>query len=168
MKLLSGKTIILNKFPTHVARTRNKKAPNKYMKVTNQSVYNGAMNRFTRNNVITNMHEYIIENIPKNFGKFKGPVKPVFHIYTVRNHGTVKRKKDTGEHIWKPVADDYQANWDDDNLAFLWIKTIKDTLSKVGAWPDDNVDYCRGADWDIIFVDTLEERKIVINFIPLD
>lgn len=159
---------MLDHFPTHVPYTRNKKAPNKYMKVTNQSVYNGALNKFWRNNVIKNMHEYVIANIPANFGKFKGPVKPVFHFYTVRNHGTIRRKKEDGSLIWKPVDISYKAKWDDDNLAFLWIKTIKDALTEAGVWEDDNVEFCRGADYDLIFVDTLEERKIVINFIPLN
>ena len=52
--------IILEKFPTHVAKTDNKVAPNKYWKINSQGVYNGAIQRFTRAIIIKNMHEYII------------------------------------------------------------------------------------------------------------
>lgn len=48
MKLLAGKTIVLDKLPTHVACSDNKHAPNRYKKVTNQSLYNGGMNHYDR------------------------------------------------------------------------------------------------------------------------
>lgn len=156
--------IILDKFPTHIAKTNNKYAPNKYIKITNQSVYNGAMHPHVRATVVKNMHDYVISCIPANF-KVKTPCKPVYEFYTVRNHGSIQRRK--GKLCWKPPKKDYEPTWDDDNLAFLWMKTIRDALTKAGVWKDDNVDYVRGSDYDLFFVDDIEKRKIIINFIEL-
>lgn len=167
MKLLAGKTITIDEFPTHMPYTKNKRAPDRYMKITNQSVYSGTMDRFSRAVLVSNMHDFVISHIPKNFGKFKTPVKMVVEFHVVRNHSTIRRMKKDGSYMWKPADANYEANWDDDNLAFLWIKTIKDAISKYGAWPDDNVEHCRGCDWDTIFVDKLEDMKIVINFLSL-
>ena len=66
MKLLPGKTIIIEKFPTHMAYTRNKRAPARFMKITNESIYNGAIDRFSRANVVSNMHDLIIHSILGN------------------------------------------------------------------------------------------------------
>src|SRR5690606_35131045 len=149
MKLLPGKTITLDQFPTHIECTNNKYAPNKFMKITNQSIYNGKLNKFTRAIVIDNIQQFIISNIPKNFGKIKVPVKPYYIIYTVKNHGSIKRIK--GALNWKRPHPTYQPNWDDDNLAFLWMKTIRDALTIHGVWEDDNVSFVRGGDYDIVF-----------------
>lgn len=159
------KSITLNKFPTHIAKTDNKIAPNKFIKITNQSIYNGTLNRFARAIVVNNMHDFVIENVPKGF-KVKTPCKPKYEFYTVRNHGNIRRTKN-GELSWKPPKSNFEATWDDDNLAFLWMKTIRDALTKAGVWKDDNVDYVRGGDYDLFFVNKLEDRKIIIKFTPL-
>lgn len=166
-RLLSGKTIVLNQFPTHIAISDNKYAPNKYMKITNQAIYNGAMNRFSRATAVRNLHDYVISCIPDGFGKIKEPVKPIYTFYVVRNHGNIRRSK-TGSIIWKKPEKDYKATWDDDNLVFLWIKTLRDALTIAGVWEDDNVDFVRGGDWELIFVDDIKEMKITVNFMPLD
>lgn len=167
MKLLPGKTITIERFPSHAAFTRNKRAPDRFMKISNQSVYSGTMDRFSRANIVLNMHELIISCIPKNFGKFKGPVKPIIEFHVVKNHSTIRRKKKDGTIMWKKPKKDYIPNWDDDNLAFLWIKTMKDAFSIAGIWEDDTVQYCRGCDYDTIFVDDIEDMKIIVNFISL-
>lgn len=162
--MVEDKQIVLNQFPTHIEKTNNKVAANKFMKITNQSVYNGKMHPFTRAIVVKNMHDYIISNIPVGF-TVKTPCKPKYEIYTVRNHGSIQRRG--GEIKWKVPEPDYEANWDDDNLAFLWMKTIRDSLTEAGVWQDDNVDFVRGSDYDLFFVDKFEDRKIVISFIEL-
>lgn len=156
--------IVLDEFPTHMACSNNKIAANRYMKITNQSVYNGRMHPHTRAVIVKNMHDYVISKLPKGF-KVKTPTKPYYAIYTVRNHGSIQRRG--GIIRWKPPAKDYEANWDDDNLAFLWMKTIRDALTKAGVWEDDNVDFVRGSDYDVFFVDDFKDRKIIINFVDI-
>lgn len=155
--------IILDKFPTHIEKTNNKFAPNKFIKITNQSIYNGALNRFARAIVVNNMHDYIISCIPKELTKIDTPCKPIYEFHTVRNHGNIRRLKD-GNLSWKKPDDDFEATWDDDNLAFLWMKTIRDAFTKAGLWVDDNVDFVRGGDYDVKFVDHIDDRKIIIKF----
>lgn len=158
--------ILLDKFPTHIAVTGNKIAKNKYMKITNQSVYNGALNRFARAHAVDNMHKYIMSCIPPDITSIPTPTKPHFTFYTVRNHGNVRRMKN-GDISWKEPAVGFEATWDDDNLAFLWMKTFRDAITKAGLWKDDNVDYVRGGNWDLFFVNHIDDRRIIINFEPL-
>ena len=154
--------IILDKFPTHIEKTANKIAADKFIKITNQSIYNGALNRFGRAIVVKNMHDYIISCVPEGLKVINYPVKPKYTFYTVRNHGNIRRTK-KGEISWKPPASDFKATWDDDNLAFIWMKTIRDAFTKVGVWEDDNVDFVRGSDYDIVFIDDIKDRKITIE-----
>lgn len=148
--------IILKKFPTHV-----KKSANKYWKVNNQAIYNGAINRFTRAVVVNNMHEYIINSLPNNL-KIEDVVTVDIIIKTVINHGSIRRLKD-GRISWKEPLEDYEPNWDEDNLTALWTKTIRDSLTKKAIITDDNVSVIRGGYRGIEFVDNIEDREIIIT-----
>lgn len=155
--------ITLKYFPTHIERTQNKIKSNKFIKINNQSIYNGAITRFSRAIVINNIHKWILSELQdQDLPKINDPVKLVLRFYTVRNHNTIKRIKEKIQ--WKPPEDNYIINWDEDNLRGIWEKTIKDCLTKLGVWPDDTAYYCRGIDSEIIFVDHIEERKIEIDF----
>ena len=92
--------IILKEFPIHIAKSDNKHAPNKMVKLNNQNIYSGALNRFGRAIVIKNLHEYIISQIPKGFKIDNYPVKIHYLFRTVRNHGSISMRKH--KTCWKP------------------------------------------------------------------
>jgi hypothetical protein len=155
--------LILKNFPTHIAKTSNIKAPNKYIKVNNQSIYNGALNRFARAIAIKNLHNWIINEFKKQeLPTITKPVQLQIDIYTIINHGDISRR--SGKIIWKEPIENYEPRWDEDNLRMIWEKCIKDSISILGIWPDDNAYWCRGTNSMVHFVDTLEEMRIEINF----
>lgn len=149
-------------FPTHIAKTNNKKAPNKMLKINNQAIYNGYINRFARNTVINNMQGWIDMQIPSSTPPISEyPVKIRFVIYTVRNHGSISLRK--GKLCWKEPEEDYEPNWDIENLASIWIKTITDVLTKRGIIPDDSVQYVNNIEYKFREVKDLTKRKIEVT-----
>lgn len=154
--------ITIRQFPTHIAKTKNKVAPDKYIKINNQSIYNSNLNRFARNIVMSNLHAYL-EPIFKPFAGLitDFPVKVTIHIYTVENHGSISRRK--GKTIWKPVKVGYIPNWDIENLASIWIKAINDTLTKCEVIPDDNIAYINNINYKYHKVNDIKDRKLIIE-----
>lgn len=154
--------IIIKKFPTHIAKTRNKVAPDKFIKVNNQSIYNSNLNRFARNIVMSNLHSYL-EPILKPFkGCFRDfPVKVTVSIYTVKNHGSISRRG--GKICWKPATKTYKPNWDIENLATIWIKAINDSLTKEGIIPDDNIMFIDEIRYKYHEVSHIDKRKLIIE-----
>lgn len=156
----------LKEFPTHVAKTNNKVAPNKMLKINNQAIYNGYVNRFARNIVIGNMHSWLIGELrkqkPYTLPMMKSfPIDVTITIYTVRNHGSISMRSGTVR--WKPVTKAYVPNWDIDNLATIWVKTINDVLTKEEIIPDDNIDYIRSCKYKYVEVSDIKNRKIIIT-----
>lgn len=154
--------IIFKQFPTHIAKTNNARAPNKYVKINNQSIYNSNLNRFSRNIAVGNLHKYVIDIIPKGF-KAPTPSKIHFVFKTPINHGSISRRN--GIISWKPAKESYIPNWDIENLATLWVKVINDGLVKSGALPDDSVRYITGISYEFLPVENLKDREIIVNFI---
>ena len=160
--------IVLNQFPTHVAKTANKHKVNKMFKINNQAIYNGSLNRHQRAIVMRNMHNWLLEQfntlkVAKNSLK-SYPVQLVIRIHTVINHGNVSWSVKTGNVNWKYPSEEYIPGWDEDNLSAIWIKAIKDSLSEYKFWKDDSVHYCIGTDSKVVFVDNFDNRKIEIDF----
>jgi hypothetical protein len=155
--------IVLDKFPTHIEYTDNKTAPNKFIKINNQSIYNGKLNRFSRAIAVKNLHGYIESKIKQSCCPIqKYPITITYIIKTVKNHGSISMRK--GKLYWKEANASYVPNWDIDNLAFLWIKAINDTLVKSGIIPEDNVSYVKGGKYKIKYVKDLNNREIIIKF----
>lgn len=157
---------MIPEFLTHIAKTNNKIADNKYIKINSQSIYNGALARFSRAIVVNNIHEYIESFI----GAYKGlnidyPVAIQYEFHTVLNHGSISMRK--GKINYKPVKDNYKPNFDLENLAGIWIKCGNDTLVKNKVIIDDNVSIIREVSYKFIPVDDLNKRKIVINISPI-
>lgn len=160
--------IVLSKFPTHIAITNNKTAPNKYIKINNQGLYSGNIHHHSRSVAVENIHSYLNAELDKHilfYGKtvVDVPVQLVIRIFTVLNHGDIRRNKD-GRYMWKESKDNYEPNWDEDNLRSIWEKCIKDCLTAKGFWKDDIVSICRGIDSLVEFVDDVEDRRIELNF----
>ena len=156
----------LKEFPTHVAKTDNKVAPNKMIKINNQAIYNGYINRFTRNTVIGNMHSWLMGRLKlvwipaKSILPLDLPVSITVNIYTVKNHGSISMR--SGKLCWKPVKASYKPNWDIDNLASIWIKCICDVLVKEGIIPDDNIENVNKISYKYFEVQDIKDRKLVI------
>lgn len=154
--------MILKKFPIYIEYTDNKNVANKIAKVNNQSIYNQRLNRFSRAIAVRNLHDYVSGQVKKWKPVKRFPIFIEYEIHTVINHGSITQRN--GKMIWKQPKKGYVPNWDADNLAVLWIKTINDTLVKEGILPEDTVDYVIGANYRIKFVDNLDLRKIIIKF----
>lgn len=132
-------------FITHVAKTNNKTAENKYIKVNNQLIYNSNLNRFARNIVVRNLHEYLIPYIKKAIPKQLSdpPYQVALDIHVPINYGDVSRRKKQGVPtiIWKEPEKDYIPTWDIGNLGELWLKTFEDALQKAGAIKNDHIGF---------------------------
>lgn len=156
--------LIIDQFPIHIAKTKNKFKENKFVKINGQLIYNQGIATFTRAIVMDNMHNAVIDALSnQKLPHITEPVQLVIRIKTVINHGNIRRKKD-GTISWKKPAKDYEPTWDEDNLSSIWVKAIKDALTCMKVWKDDNVSLCRGTDSLVEFVDNLEDRQIIIYF----
>lgn len=158
--------IILKEFPTHIEKTNNKVAPNKMLKVNNQAIYNGYINRFTRNIVMSNLHNYI-KDVLKLYKPLIlketicYPISIKIIIYTVKNHGNISMRN--GKLCWKPAKIDYKPNWDIENLASIWIKAISDSLVQIKILPEDNIDYINKISYEYREIEDIKDRQIVIK-----
>ena len=156
----------LLEFPTHIAKTDNKYAPNKMQKINNQAIYNGAINRFTRAIVMNNLHAYLARELhqylPLFFKETKTyPVCVDVEVHTVINHGDISMRK--GKICWKRAKINYEPGWDVENLASIWIKALNDVFTKSGFIPDDNVKYISCVSYKFVEVASLEDRKLIIK-----
>lgn len=164
MRLLT--TIIIPEFITHVAKTQNKVADDKYVKINNNTIYSGSLNRFTRAKVVENLHNYILNYLPdidvksmlKDDEKY---LRLDFTFKTVINHGSISRRGNNT--IWKPVKLAYVPNWDIENLASLWIKVFNDTMIIKGMIKDDSVDLVRTISYTYEECNNLNEREIKLE-----
>lgn len=136
-------SVEIPEFITHVAKTDNKVKANKYVKVNNQNIYNSNLNRFARNIVVRNLHNYLIEHIKlSNLPKLINPPYQVsLTIFAPINYGAVSRRSKHGTPYicWYPAGPDYQPNWDIGNIGELWLKTFEDSLQLAGVLENDNV-----------------------------
>jgi Holliday junction resolvase RusA-like endonuclease len=158
--------IVIPEFPTHMAKTDNKYAPNKMIKLNNQSIYNGALNRFARAIVMNNMHEYLASHLEPALEEFRKsmvvyPVCIHLEVHTVVNHGSISMRK--GKTCWKPAKEDYVPEWDIENLATIWIKALNDTLTKTGFLSDDNIKFVDCVGYKFKPVNDINERKLIIK-----
>lgn len=155
-------------FPTHVPVTRNKKAPNKYQKISGQSLYSGSMSRFQRDIAVNWLHNYLSTAISEDvwnrvsiaLESANYPIQSHLYFCAPLNYGTVKRIK--GNIVWHPAEPDYIPNWDIDNQ-WIWNKLFCDVLQLQGVIPNDNVKYIKS--FGITFVQTsdLNDRKLVFK-----
>lgn len=153
-------------FPTHIARSDNKFAPNKMQKINNQAIYNGSLNRFARAIVMNNLHDYLAVHMHTYLPAFlrsgvQFPVCVELEVHTVINHGDISMRK--GKTCWKPAKPGYEPGWDIENLASIWIKALNDVFTRSKFIPDDNVKYIDCVGYKFEQVKTLEDRKLVIK-----
>lgn len=151
--------------PTHVAKTNNKKAPNKYWKVNYQDIYSGNLHHFSRVVVVENMHHFIINSLKSDVLDLKihKTIRIEYIFHTVINHGDIRRR--LGKTLWKPAPIDYQVTWDLNNLSDIWVKTGNDALTLAGVLVDDNAGVIRKSSSEFIIVDHIDDLELEINII---
>jgi len=144
--------ITLPQFPSHVKISKNKS-----MKLGYNKIYAG-INHFVREKTVRQIHEFVEAHVPIGL-ELPVPVGTHLRIYVPINYGNVRMVK--GNITWKPPHDRYKPNWDLDNLAFIWLKSLNDGLVKAGILPDDTVEYLNSTAYSVHFVKTFEQRKLV-------
>lgn len=158
--------IEIPQFPTHLAKTNNKQAPNKYVKVNGQLIYSGNLNKFARGIVMDNMHEFLMQHIPELRQPLQGVHKVTLEVHSPINYDTVSRRKlkDGKFHIlWKHPKADYIPRWDLDNFSWIWMKAFLDAAQKNDVLLDDSVEFVRELSVKYVTVPTLEDRKLVFT-----
>ena len=156
--------LILDKFPTHIEKSDNKIKANSWWKINSQGIYNSSIQKFTRGIVVANMHKYILKELStQKLPVITEPVQLILRFYIPINYGNVRRKKD-GSITWKKPIEGYEPSADEDNVSWIWNKTIKDCLTKLNLWADDTMYWCRGTDSLVEFIEELEDRRIEIGF----
>ena len=160
-------TVEICEFITHIAKTNNKQAPNKYIKINNQLIYNSNLNRFARNIVVDNLHKYLIPIIKTNLSELTNyPYQVSLDIHVPINYGDVSRRKNKGVPYicWKEPVEDYVARWDIGNLGELWLKVFEDALQLAEIIDNDSVQFIK-SHGPITFYecDNLSDRKLVFK-----
>lgn len=163
--MLQIEEVEIKQFITHVAKTKNKYKENKFIKINNNSIYSSNLNRFARNIVMTNLHNYLIIHIKKSgIKKLDSPPYQVsLEIHCPVNYGDVKRLHRKGEPYlaWKSPSKDYTPTWDIGNLGEIWLKAFEDALQLSGYIENDNIKYIV-SHGPISFINTssIEDRKL--------
>ena len=159
-------------FITHIAKTRNKTAPNKFIKINNQLIYNSNLSRFPRNIVMDNLHTYLIKYITSFITTklINPPYQVLLDVYVPINYGDVSRriKKGIPYICWNEPKEDYEPTWDIDNLGDIWLKVFKDALQLSGVLENDHVGFIK-ANGPATFhqIQDLKDRKLVFKIIEI-
>ena len=171
---MSLQMISFANFPTHVAITNNKKAPNKYVKINANLIYSGNLHPQSRKVAVSNMKKYLRDNYDWSsvtIDKFPIQIETVLKIPI--NYGSVSRRK--SEILWKPPTKDYIPNWDIGNYGYFWSKIFSDLIQKrnvtdtndvirLGIIPEDTVTYVsKEGPFTWIPCNTLEERELIFK-----
>lgn len=152
---------------SHIEKTQNKFAPNKFTKIAGNLLYSQSIGRFQRAIVMDNMHEYISTYLSKYNGlNLSKTSKITYNYYAVRNFGSISyridKKTKIGRICWKPVKANYKINWDLPNLNLIWQKAIEDALVLSKVIEDDNADILYDFNYKLIIVEDITEMKIEI------
>jgi hypothetical protein len=149
---------------THFAISDNKFKENRYKKANGQLLYNGAINRFTRNIFMKNMHKYIYDFIDELVIE-TFPIVTEFIFYLPKSYQNIKRLR--GELRFPPNLD-VEPTFDVDNISSIWKKAIHDALQHMKCIPGDDTRFIRRNEEEIVFIDNYEEMKIILNIKTYD
>lgn len=148
-------------FPTHLPYTKNKKAPDKYIKINGQRIYSG-LHHTQRAPLMNNMHRWYKENYAWETMKciIDYPVGIGLIFKVPINYDYVSRRN--GKIIWKPPKEGFEPGWDVGNYGWIYSKGFLDTLHLMGKIVDDNVKYVNiEGPFKALFCNTLEERELI-------
>lgn len=150
--------------PTHIRKTANKIKADKYLKINNQSIYNGNLNHFSRAIVVNHLHEHFAEAIDekyKNLNISSNNISLIYEFHTVLNHGAARKTK--AGISWNPPKKTYVPDWDLDNLSDLWTKIGNDTLVLQKVLQDDNVGFVKEEITRFVEIKELFDAKIELT-----
>jgi hypothetical protein len=180
-------TITYNKFPTHVATTKEK-----FVKINAQQLYSANIHHMERAKIVNKIKAYYSKEIIANRNEYRkildgcGKIWLDAEFHVPINYGLVKMMKSKtimNEWSimpmiqWNKAQEGYIPNWDLDNVNFFYSKTFQDSCSKLllpigkdykkmaGIIKDDNVSVikkCPGMEF--IEVDDFADRKLVFKF----
>ena len=111
------------------------------------------------------MKDYIKKQIPSNWhvAEQNFPIKLHLTFYTPINWASVRMVKK--ELKWRKPVNNYQAQHDLDNLAWIWGKVMQDCLKESSLIPEDTVDFVNDVEYTYCAVDTFEDRRINLKII---
>ena len=161
-KTTNSVIITIPEYATHV-----KQSSKKYIKVNGQTLYSG-MNHHTRNKVVREMKDSIINALPYDMEDLSEyiPFKINLEIHNVPNYQTVKYMSKKGEFSFKGVDPtvEYEPTFDVDNQ-WIWIKCFTDVIAKdLNLIVDDTVKYIPiNGEIEYVPIDKLEDRKLVFT-----
>ena len=159
------------KFPSHVKRTQNKTAADKYIKVNGQSIYSGGLQRFSRAIVIENLHSILCEPLMlmKQVADLEGlslrehawRLNIVFGLHL--GYGSVAMRNTKNGRIVGGGDDAITANYDLDNQ-WLWRKPFLDQAQHIGLLDSDVVTRISGLSEDWKKVPSFADRYLQFSF----
>ena len=164
-----NKLIIEIPFLFYAVKRFRKTMPDVLVKINNQAIYSGTLNKHERNTAVRYVKDHLGTNMIKNKVNdlnIKKVRHTVYKLYVVRNHGNIRLLQ--GSLNWKKPAKDYVINWDVDNLAFFWIKTDNDALVENKVLMEDTADRLNMTTYLVEFVENLEDCKIQIMLIDYE
>lgn len=131
----TGEIIVKNK------RTAGKP---RYKKVNGQEIYNGNISRQARASLVKKIHGFLapyLQNIkiPDNIDIYPLSIELLFYVNDL-GKGTI----------------------DNDNR-WIWIKCVRDTLTEIGKWVDDNNNIVSRDEFETILIPKEEPQSLIIN-----
>lgn len=131
---------------------RNKKTAGKpnMQRINGQSIWDGSVDRYARNNLKVFLTEYfgpaIIRQWPENI--FTPNHELFFHFEFI---------------FYMPITLRAYTVQDIDNHAYPYTKAFTDTLTKIAVIPDDNAKYYRGYYCRYVDIPTEDDRRLEIK-----
>ncbi len=175
------RTIEVPEFITHIKVSERRRAKYKpsgeianpravgtprYEKINSQKIYSGNMTPMLRQKVVKSMKLFLADHVMKETPLTNFPVVIRGEAHVPENYGDVRASK--GEIHFPLLLDTYIANWDIDNLGYLWCKCFNDCLVEYSILPDDNIRYVKGSgEMMYMGVDDFDKRKLVFNIFEL-
>lgn len=149
---------------THFAISDNKVKENRYKKANGQLLYSGAINRFTRNIFMNNMHKYIYDFID-NLTIEEFPIVTEFIFYLPKNYQNIRM---IGGEVRFPSNFNVEPTFDVDNISGIWKKAIHDALQHKECILNDSAKYIRRNEEEIVFIDNYHDMRIEFNIKTYD
>jgi hypothetical protein len=139
------------------------KNKSKKIKINGQAIYSGNMNHFTRNNVVKQIHSHYKPYVSGEKLSISDNtcLKVVMEFHLPINYGDLRWNNKLGKPVVVNKA--VPTPWDLDNL-WIYNKCFQDTCVEEGFIPKDDVSLIQSVESRIIFVESMEQSKIVVGF----
>jgi hypothetical protein len=163
-----------SRFTTHVPKTANKFAMNKYVKIGGNSIVYGSLQRFSRNAVNENLRSElkpVIEAMKKvveassiDMSAHRWYVRMVFAVHM--GYGSVGIRKTKKGLVISGGEDVTEPNWDIDNQ-WIWMKMFLDAAQEYGLLKNDTVRYVVKESKEFVHVKNFSDRYLKFVLSPV-